>query len=88
MGFLVAAAVIVIYVFMITKAIYVAKTAKDDIRSKYCNWNCRDFDLPYDRKYRNDNGTVTNYGSSTSICKLWRKLTYYKLCMHWITLKY
>ncbi len=33
MGFVIAAIVIVIYVVMITKAVYVAKTAKDDIRS-------------------------------------------------------
>ena len=33
MGFIVAAAVIVLYVIMINKAIYVAKTAKDDIRT-------------------------------------------------------
>ena len=33
MGFIFAAVVIVLYVVMITKAIYVAKTAKDDIRT-------------------------------------------------------
>ena len=33
MGFIIAALVIVLYVIMITKAIYVAKTAKDDIRT-------------------------------------------------------
>lgn len=33
MGFVIAAAVIVLYVIMITKAIYVAKTAKDDMRT-------------------------------------------------------
>lgn len=33
LGFIVAAAVIVLYVLLITKAIYVAKTAKDDIGS-------------------------------------------------------
>lgn len=33
MGFIMAALVIILYVVMITKAIYVAKTAKDDIRS-------------------------------------------------------
>lgn len=33
MGFIVAALVIVLYVIMITKAIYVAKTAKDDMRT-------------------------------------------------------
>ena len=33
MGFVVAGAVIIIYVFLITKSIYVAKTAKDDLGS-------------------------------------------------------
>ena len=33
MGFIVAGAVIVLYVLLITKAIYVAKTAKDDERT-------------------------------------------------------
>lgn len=33
MGFVVAAGVIIVYVILITKAIYVAKTAKDDLGS-------------------------------------------------------
>lgn len=33
MGFIVAGAVIIIYVILITKAVYVAKTAKDDLGS-------------------------------------------------------
>ena len=33
MGFIVAASVIILYVIMITKAVYVAKTAKDDLGS-------------------------------------------------------
>ena len=33
MGFIMATAIIVLYVVMITKSIYVAKTAKDDIGS-------------------------------------------------------
>ncbi len=33
MGFVIAAVVVVLYVVMITKAIYVAKTAKDDMRT-------------------------------------------------------
>ena len=33
MGFIIAATVIVLYVLLITKAIYVAKTAKDDERT-------------------------------------------------------
>lgn len=33
MGFIIAATVIALYVVMITRAIYVAKTAKDDMRT-------------------------------------------------------
>lgn len=33
MGFIIAGAVIILYVFLITKGIYVAKTAKDDMGS-------------------------------------------------------
>lgn len=33
MGFIIAATVIVLYVLLITKAIYVAKTSKDDERT-------------------------------------------------------
>ena len=43
MGFIVAALVIVLYVIMITKSIYVAKTAKDDIRRIHCNRNCTEY---------------------------------------------
>ncbi len=43
MGFIVAALVIVLYVIMITKAIYVAKTAKDDMRRIYCNRNSSEY---------------------------------------------
>ena len=43
MGFIVAALVIILYVIMITKAVYVAKTAKDDLRRLYCNRNCSEY---------------------------------------------
>ena len=36
MGFVVAGSVIIIYVVLITKSLYVAKTAKDDIGSLIC----------------------------------------------------
>ena len=39
MGFVVAGAIIVLYVILITKSIQVAKTAKDDLGSLYSNWN-------------------------------------------------
>ena len=88
MGFVIAALVVVLYVVMITKAIYVAKTAKDDLGGYIAIGIARNIYVPYGRKYRNDNGTFTNYRSSTSICKLWWKLSNYKFYMYWTTLEY
>ena len=72
MGFIVASAVIILYVILITKAIYVAKTAKDDLGSYIAIGIARRVFLPYGRKYWNDNGTSSNNWYTTSICKLWR----------------
>ncbi len=73
MGFIVAAGVIILYVVLITKAIYVAKTAKDDLGSYIAMGIARCIFLSYGRKHRNDNGTTSNNRYTTSICKLWRK---------------
>jgi len=67
MGFVIAASVIVLYVILITKAIYVAKTAKDNIRFLYSSRDCGHFFLSYGRKYRNDDGSITNYGCAFTI---------------------
>lgn len=75
MGFIVASAVIILYVILITKAIFVAKTAKDDLGSYIAIGIARSVFLSYDRKYRNDHGAFANNRYSTSICKLWRKFT-------------
>lgn len=48
MGFIATAGVLIIYVVMITKAVYIAKTAKDDLRCIYSNRNCWNFLLSYD----------------------------------------
>lgn len=37
MGFIVTSAIVLIYVILIVKAIYIAKTAKDELRFIYCN---------------------------------------------------
>lgn len=76
MGFIVAAGVIILYVVLITKAIYVAKTAKDDLGSYIAMGIARCIFLPYGRKYWYDNGVITNNRYTTSICKLWRKFTF------------
>ena len=60
-GFLVAGGVVVIYVTLITRALYVAKTAKDDLRLLYRKWNCWYFLFPYDRKYWYDHWIIANY---------------------------
>ena len=71
MGFIVSAGVIILYVVLITKAVYVAKTAKDDLGSYIAVGIARNIFLPYDRKYRYDNGTSSNNRNTTTFCKLW-----------------
>lgn len=88
MGFIIAALVVVLYVVMITKAIYVAKTAKDDLGGYIAIGIARNIYVPYGRKCRNDHGLASNYRSSTSFCKLWRKFTYNKLYLYWTTFKH
>lgn len=73
MGFIVAASIIILYVVLITKAIYVAKTAKDDLGSYIAIGIARSIFLSHGRKYRNDNGTFTDNRNSFTFCKLWRK---------------
>ena len=73
MGFIVAAGVIILYVILITKAIFVAKTAKDDLGSYIAIGIARCIFLPHAGKYRNDNGIIAYYRYSTSFCKLWWK---------------
>lgn len=71
MGFIVAAGVIILYVVLITKAIFVAKTAKDDLGSYIAIGIARCVFLPYDRKHWNDNGTSSNHRYTITFCKLW-----------------
>lgn len=72
MGFIVSAGVIILYVVLITKAIYVAKTAKDDLGSYIAIGIARGIFLPHVRKHRYDNGIIANNRNSFAICKLWR----------------
>ena len=51
MGFIVAVAIIILYVVLIVKSLYIAKTAKDELRLINCNRNYRSIFVPYDRKY-------------------------------------
>lgn len=71
MGFIVSAGVIILYVILVTKAIYVAKTAKDDLGSYIAMGIARNIFLSYDREYRYDNGTSSNNWYTITFCKLW-----------------
>lgn len=68
MGFISCAVIIVLYIIMITKAINVAKTARDDLGSYIAMGIARNIYIPCFRKYRNDNGTFTDNRCTTSIC--------------------
>ena len=75
LGFIFAAAIIILYVIMITKAIKVAKTAKNDLGSYIAIGIARNIFISYVRKYRNDNGITANNRCTTTICELWWKFT-------------
>lgn len=78
MGFVTCAAIIILYIALITRSISVAKTAKDDLGSYIAIGIVRNTIVSCTRKYRYDNGTTSNNRSSASIYKLWRKLNDYK----------
>lgn len=76
-GFVTCSAIVVIYVMLITKCIGVAKAADDDLGSYIVMGLSRNNIFSCARKYWNDNWIITNYWSTTSIYKLWRKLYAY-----------
>ena len=88
MGFVVAALIVILYVVMITKAIQVAKTAKDDLGSYIAMGIVRNFTISRCRKYRNDNRITTNNRYPITIYKLWGKCINYKYNLHRIIIKY
>lgn len=67
MGFVISAMVVILYVLLITKAIYIAKTAKDDIGSYIAAGIARNIIFPRFRKYRYDYWTITNNRCSIAI---------------------
>ena len=77
LGFSVCSIIIVIYVILITKAINVAKTARDDLGSYIAIGIVRGTIIPCSRKYRNDNWFASYNWNTTSICKLWRNFINY-----------
>ena len=68
LGFFACAFIVVLYVILITKAINVAKTARDDLGSYIAIGIVRSIIVPCSRKYRNDNRTFANYRSTITIC--------------------
>lgn len=82
MGFVTCAGIIILYIVLITRAIHVAKTARDDLGSYIAAGIVRNTYIPCVRKYRNDNGIASHNRCTTSIYKLWRKLNDYKYDMY------
>lgn len=82
MGFIISAAIVILYVLLLTKAIYIAKTAKDDLGSYVATGIVRNIIFSRIRKYRYDRRAIANYRSSIAFYKLWRKFTYNKFYMH------
>lgn len=88
MGFIVSAAIVILYVLLLTKAIYIAKTAKDDLGSYIATGIVRNIIFSRTRKYRYDSRTIANYRGSIAFYKLWRKFTYNELYMHRYIIEY
>lgn len=59
-GFIMSGFIVVVYVVLITKAISVAKTARDDLGSYIAMGIIRNFIIPRCRKYRYDNRTTSD----------------------------
>ena len=88
LGFIFSGAIVVLYVIMITKALKVAKTAKNDLGSYIATGIARNIFISYVRKHWDDNGITSNNWCATSICKLWRNIFNYKLYFNRIVIKY
>ena len=85
MGFIISAAVILIYVTLITKSLYVAKTASDDLGSYIAAGISGVFLFHMAENIGMTLRLTTNNRSSTFIYKLWRKLNDNKLHMYRFT---
>lgn len=68
LGFIACGLIIVVYVILITKAINIAKTARDDLGSYIAMGIVRYLFIPYSREYRNDNRTFAYNRYSITIC--------------------
>ena len=84
----VGAGKVILYVLLLTKAIHIAKTAKDDLGSYIATGIARSTIFPYIRKYRNDNRIIANNRGSVAFYKLWRKFTYNKFYKYRYIIEY
>lgn len=73
MGFIAGVSIIILYIILITRAINIAKTARESVDSYIATGIARDILVSRIRKYRNDNGIITNNRSTASFYQLWRK---------------
>lgn len=88
MGFIATGSIVLIYVTLIVKAIYIAKTAKDELGSYIAVGIARYIYVSYDRKHRNDNRATSYNRSTTTIFKLWRKFYDNQFYTNRIIIKY
>ncbi len=66
-GFIMSGFIVVVYVVLITKAISVAKTARDDLGSYIAMGIIRNFIIPCRRKYRDDNRATSDHRRTITI---------------------
>jgi len=88
LGFIACVSIIILYIILITRAINIAKSARDDLGSYIAAGISRNIYISCVRKYRYDNGTITNNRSATSIYKLWWKLNDYEYGLYWTFTKH
>ena len=88
MGFIISAAVILVYVTLITKSLYVAKTASDDLGTYIAAGISRNILISHGRKYRYDTRLTSYNRSSIIVYKLWWKFNDNKLHKCRVTFKY
>lgn len=78
-GFVVSASIVLLYIYFINKAIFIAKTARDMKGTLLASGIVRYIHISYCREYRNGYGIITDNRSTITLCELWRKLSYDKL---------
>lgn len=88
LGFIACGLIVVVYVVLLTKAINIAKTARDKLGSYIAIGIVRSITFPYCRKYWYDNRITSNYRSTITIYQLWRYIIYNKLYTNWTFIKY